>query len=164
MFHPDIPARVLFIGLGATAIMDIWLLTLQQLGQPFAGFSLIGRWVGHMARGRFIHASIARAERIRFESALGWLTHYAVGVAYAALLVVASGPHWLHQPTLMPALAFGLLTVIAPFCVMQPAMGAGFAASRTPAPNASRLRSLANHFVFGAGLHISALILQRTTS
>lgn len=161
MFNPEDLGRVVAIGLGATAVMDIWLI---RPGQRFAGFGLIGRWVGHMGRGRFVHASIAQAEPVRGESALGWLTHYAVGVAYAALLVLLLGPHWLHQPTLLPALMFGLLTVAAPFFVMQPAMGAGFAASRTPAPNINRLRSVSNHAAFGIGLHLSALLLEGITS
>lgn len=164
MFHTEVLTRVLLIGLGATIIMDIWLLLQKYLGQPFAGFGLIGRWVGHMRHGRFVHASIARAERVRAESALGWATHYAVGVGYAVLLVLVLGRHWLHQPTLLPALMFGLVTVAAPFFVMQPAMGAGFAASKTPTPNINRLRSITNHIVFGAGLHVSALILERTAS
>jgi len=46
---------------------------------------------------------------------------------------------------------------------MQPAMGAGFAASRTPAPMKNRIRSVANHAVFGLGLYLSAVILERTT-
>lgn len=149
--------RVMLIGVGATAFMDAWLLTLDRLGQPFSGFGLVGRWVGHMARGRFVHTSIAGAERVRGESALGWLTHYAVGVIYAGLLALVPGLHWLDRPALWPALVFGLLSVVAPFCLMQPAMGAGFAASRTPTPNASRLRSLGNHLVFGAGLYLSTL-------
>ncbi|WP_018229435.1 DUF2938 domain-containing protein [Methyloversatilis universalis] len=152
--------RVMFIGVGATAVMDAWLLTLDRTGQPFSGFGLIGRWIGHMARGRFVHASIARAERLRGESALGWATHYAVGVIYAGLLVLTPGLHWLERPALWPALVFGLLTVVAPFCLMQPAMGAGFAAARTPRPGANRLRSLGNHIVFGAGLYLSALALE----
>lgn len=161
MFNPETFGRVVAIGLGATAVMDIWLI---RPGQRFAGFGLIGRWVGHMRRGRFVHASIAQAEPVPGESALGWLTHYAVGVGYAALLVQLLGPHWLHQPTLLPALMFGLLTVAAPFCLMQPAIGAGFAASKTSAPTLNRLRSLSNHVAFGVGLHISALVLKGITS
>lgn len=160
MFTTADLARTVFIGVGATAVMDAWLLILARLGLPFAGFGLIGRWVGHMPRGRFVHASIARAEPVWGESALGWLTHYAVGVAYAALLLMALGQPWLRQPTLWPALVFGLLTVAAPFCLMQPAMGAGFAAANTPTPITNRLRSLANHTVFGAGLYLSAFTIE----
>ena len=42
---------------------------------------------------------------------------------------------------------------------MQPAMGAGFAGSRTPNPAATRLRNLGTHAVYGIGLYASALVL-----
>ncbi|MBL0942967.1 MAG: DUF2938 domain-containing protein [Hydrogenophaga sp.] len=155
------PGRIVLIGLGATAAMDAWLLLLTRFGQPFAGFGLIGRWVGHMRHGRFAHPAIARAAPVPGEQALGWLTHYTVGVAYAVLLVLWQGDGWLQRPSWPPALAFGLLTVAAPFLLMQPAMGAGIAASKTPQPGANRLRSLANHTVFGAGLFFSAALLER---
>jgi hypothetical protein len=49
--------------------------------------------------------------------------------------------------------------VVAPLFVMQPAMGSGFAASKTPTPLKNCLRSLANHTVFGLGLYASALLV-----
>ena len=51
-----------------------------------------------------------------------------------------------------PALTVGIGSVAAPFLLMQPAMGAGIAASRTPRPSAARMRSLVTHGVFGVGL------------
>ena len=60
------------------------------------------------------------------------------------------------RPTLGPALAVGIGTVAAPFFLMQPGMGAGIAASRTPRPNAARLQSLLTHAVFGLGLYVAA--------
>lgn len=151
--------RILFIGIGATAVMDLWLQLLRRLGVPTQGFGLIGRWVGHLLRGRVAHAAIAKAEPITGELALGWLTHYAVGVAFAGLLVLVTGPEWPVAPTPWPALAVGVLTVVAPLMVMQPAMGAGFFASKTPAPLKSCLRSLLNHTVFGLGLYLSASLI-----
>ena len=47
----------------------------------------------------------------------------------------------------------GIASLAAPFLVMQPAMGYGIAASRTPKPAAARLRSLTTHAVFGLGLY-----------
>lgn len=41
---------------------------------------------------------------------------------------------------------------------MQPGMGFGVAASKTPKPNVARLRSLAAHTVFGFGLYLAALL------
>ncbi|MCU0942284.1 MAG: DUF2938 domain-containing protein [Hydrogenophaga sp.] len=156
--------RVAFIGLGATALMDLWQFGLSRLGQPVSNFSLVGRWVGHMRHGRFVHEAIAKSDPIPGESAYGWLIHYGVGVAFAALLCLAVRPGWLDQPTPAPALLFGVFTVAAPFLLMQPAMGSGIAAARTAAPAKNRLRSLINHTVFGAGLYLSAELARRLAS
>lgn len=144
------------IGIAATAIMDVWLLILSRLGVPTTDWGLVGRWVGQMAKGRFAHASMALAAPVRGEHALGWLTHYVVGIAYALALVAIMGTGWASQPTIPPALVFGLITVLVPLFVMQPAMGSGFAGSKTANPVKTCLRSLANHAVFGAGLYVAA--------
>lgn len=148
--------RVALVGSGATVVMDVWLLFLQRIGVPTTNFALVGRWIGHVFQGRFVHASIAASAPLPSERALGWLTHYLVGIAYAALLVAVKGVEWLHRPEWMPALAIGLVTVVVPLFIMQPAMGAGIAGSRTPAPLKNFLRSIANHAVFGAGLFLAA--------
>ncbi len=148
--------RIALIGVGATAVLDIWVALLKRLGVRTSSFALIGRWAGHLLRGRFAHADIARAEPVAHELAWGWVTHYAIGIAFAGVLVGIQGVTWMSQPTLLPAVAVGLFTVLAPLCVMQPAMGAGYFSSRTPAPLKSCLRSLANHTVFGAALYLSA--------
>lgn len=156
---------ILLIGVGATMLTDLWsVIRKQAFGVPQPNFALVGRWVGHMARGGFRHDSIAAAARIPAESAIGWATHYLIGMAFAFLLPVIGGPEWLDRPTLVPALLSGALTVAAPFFIMQPAMGAGFAASRTPHPAAARFHSLVMHLVFGVGLYAagSAISLVRT--
>lgn len=156
--HPALAAAL--IGIAATAFFDAWLLLLNKLlRMPTASFGLIGRWLGHMARGRFAHAAIARAEPVRHELALGWLFHYAVGLVFAAGLLVWQGPAWLQRPSLGPALVFGMATVLMPLGVMQPALGAGFFARKTATPLKNCLRSLANHMVFGLGLYLAALAL-----
>jgi hypothetical protein len=153
-------ALVIFIGIGATAVMDLWLVTLARLGVPLSSFALIGRWVGHVARGRFTHRAIGQAAAVRGELGLGWFTHYAVGILYAAALVALLGWDWVHTPSVLPALGFGVATVLVPWFVMQPAMGAGLAASKTAAPVMNALRSLANHAVFGIGLYLAAQALR----
>ena len=152
-------AHIALVGIGATALMDVWLLLLSRLGVPNTGFAMVGRWVGHFTRGEFAHAAISRAAPIPFELGLGWATHYLIGMAYAVLLVSLQGITWLDQPTVLSALAFGALTVAAPWFVMQPAMGAGVLALKTPTPLKNALRNLANHAVFGAGLYVAAAAL-----
>jgi hypothetical protein len=153
----EFAVRGVFIGVGATAVMDLWAALLQRaFGTPTSNWGLVGRWIGHFPRGIFFHESIASAAPIRGERTLGWTTHYVVGVAYALLLLSIWGIEWARQPSLPPALIVGLSMLVAPFFVMQPGMGAGIAGSRTPKPNSARLRSIMNHAVFGAGLYLSA--------
>lgn len=161
--HTDLhtAVQVALIGIGATAVMDAWLLLLRRLGVPSLSFALVGRWVGHLARGTLVHPAIAKAAPIPGELALGWLTHYGVGIVFACLLIATQGIAWLGQPTALPAIGVGVATVAAPWFVMQPAMGAGFAASRTPTPLKNCLRSLANHAVFGVGLYLCAGLIAR---
>ena len=149
-----------FIGVGATLAMDLWTLARKRLfGTPPADYGLVGRWLAHMARGRFRHDRIAAAPPVRGERAIGWAAHYGIGIAFAGILLAVCGLAWARHPTLVPALALGVATVAAPFLLMQPAMGAGIAASRTTRPNAARLQSLVTHAFFEFGLYAAGLIL-----
>lgn len=152
--------RIALIGIGATAIMDVWLLVLKRLHVPTLNFALLGRWVGHLFGGQWKHEAIGRATPLKGELALGWFVHYATGIAFAALLAAVYGPAWTSDPRLLPALAVGLATVVAPLFVLQPAMGAGIASCKTAAPLMNSLRSLLNHSVYGAGLYVSAVLVE----
>jgi hypothetical protein len=152
--------RAVLIGAGATLVMDVWALFLQRcFGIPSLNFAMVGRWIGHLPRGRFRHENIGRAEPVRGEALLGWAAHYGIGIIFAAMLLGVVGVTWTQQPTLAPALLFGVLSVAAPFFILQPGLGAGIAASKTPHPNTARLRSLMAHAVFGVGLYLTAWIL-----
>ena len=150
---------VVLIGVGATLFMDIWLMFLKRLGVQTLNFAYIGRWVGHLCRGRVAHAAIGKAAPVRHELLLGWLTHYAAGLVFAGALVGLAGTGWVTVPSLLPAVALGVGTVVFPLFVMQPAMGLGVAALRTPAPLKNCLRSVLNHAVFGLGLFVSASVI-----
>jgi hypothetical protein len=158
----EFTARAVLIGVGATVVMDLWAVLLKRcFGIPSLDYRLVGRWLGHMPRGRFAHDNIAAVSPARGELILGWGAHYAIGIVFAALLLVLCGRDWAHQPTLAPALGMGLATLVAPFFVMQPGMGFGVAASKTPKANTARLRSVAAHTVFGIGLYVAAWIAAR---
>jgi hypothetical protein len=157
----DMVWRVVLTGAGATLVMDLWGWLLRRVyGVSGLDYRLVGRWLGHMARGQFRHDGIARAASVPAEAALGWAAHYGIGIGFAALLVAATaGQGWLQAPTLLPALIFGLVSVLLPYGVMQPAFGLGFAGARTPDPTATRLRSLITHLVFGCGLYLAASLV-----
>jgi hypothetical protein len=138
--------------------MDLWgLVRRPLLGIPAPDYGLVGRWLAHMGRGRFRHDAIAKSAAVQGERLIGWTAHYLTGVAFAALLPALWGVAWVQRPTIGPALVVGMATVAAPFLLMQPGMGAGIAASRTPRPAAARVQSLITHAVFGLGLYAAAL-------
>lgn len=152
-------ARIIIMGIGATAIMDLWLILLKKLNIPTLNFALLGRWVGHVIKGQWFHPAISKTAPIKGELALGWCTHYAIGISFSILLILITGTAWLYSPTLLSALLVGLITVTAPLLVLQPAMGAGIASRNTPAPLRNCLRSIINHLVFGGGLYMSAWLI-----
>ncbi len=148
----------IIVGLGATLVMDLWNLFLKRaFGIPSLNYCLLGRWLLHMPEGTFRHASIAAAPRKPFECMAGLIAHYTIGVVLALGLVALASGDWLARPTLLPALLYGIVTVVFPFFIMQPAFGLGIAASKTPNPTQARLKSLMTHTVFGVGLYLCLL-------
>jgi hypothetical protein len=146
-----------FIGVGATFVMDVWALFQRRvLSISTLNYAMVGRWIGHLPFGKFAHASIAAAAPIPGERLIGWTAHYAIGVVFAGILLAVWGLGWARQPTLVPALIVGVATVVAPFFIMQPGMGLGIAAAKTPKPNVARLRSIITHTIFGVGVYGTA--------
>jgi hypothetical protein len=148
------------IGIGASLLMDLWNLFLKHaFSVPSLNYCLLGRWLRHMPSGTLWHASIARAQQKPFECLVGWIAHYTIGVALALGFVVVVSRDWLARPALLPALLYGVATVVLPFFIMQPALGLGVAASRTPNAMQARVKSLVTHTVFGVGLYTCARAL-----
>jgi hypothetical protein len=158
----NIEARLLLgaaaIGIGATLVMDLWNLFLKRaFSVPSLNYCMLGRWLRHMPEGTLRHANIAAASAKRFECKVGWIAHYSIGVGFALVFVLLTSADWLARPSLPPALLYGIATVVFPFFIMQPALGLGVAASKTPKPMQARVKSLATHTVFGLGLYVCAL-------
>jgi hypothetical protein len=149
------------IGVIATIGMDIWSLIAKQLLKlPTADWAMAGRWFGHMPRGKFIHRSISESAEIPNELAIGWVAHYFTGIvyglAYLGIVIVLLS----STPSFTSALVFGLVTLAAPWLLMQPCMGAGAFASRTPNPGMTLLVNLSMHVVFGISLYLGWLLIE----
>lgn len=89
--------------------------------------------------------------------AIGWTFHYAVGIAYAALYLMIMKLGFSSGPSLGSALVFAIVLLIAPWFFMQPALGLGFMAARTPKPAAVRAINISVHAIFGLGLYLGAV-------
>jgi len=146
------------IGIGASLVMDLWNLFLKRMFSiPSLNYCLLGRWFCHMPGGTFRHSSITASTQKPFECTVGWIAHYTIGDVFALVFIVLTSGDWLVRPTLLPALLYGIGTVVFPFFVMQPLFGLGIAASMTPKPTQARLKSFGTHAVFGVGLYVCAV-------
>ncbi len=147
------------IGLGATLTFDLWGQFLKRTLKIIpSNICLVGRWIRYMPEGIFTHSNIASTPRKSAECVFGWIAHYTIGIAFAIIFVTLMGHHWFEHPALVPAVVFGIGTVLGPFLIMQPAFGLGVAALKTANPLQARLRSLMNHIAFGVGLYLFTLL------
>jgi len=150
--------EVFVVGMAANFVTDIYEYCLERGLGKRRDRHLVGRWVAYLGRGLPAHKDINYAPAIRHEFALGWLFHYWVGIYFAALylIILAMG---LHQPPgLLSGLAFGLVTVLAPWLILIPGQGGGILARKCTRPNFIRLTSLSVHVVFGISLYLGTLL------
>lgn len=150
----------IFMGLGATLTFDLWGMFLKFAFKITpSNICLVGRWLLYIPEGIFKHSNIISSTPKSAECIAGWITHYIFGITFAIVFIILVGNDWLQHPTLIPAIGYGIATVLAPFFIMQPSFGLGLAASKTSRPTQARLRSLMNHTAFGVGLYLFALLV-----
>lgn len=150
----------ILIGIGATFTFDLWALFLKRAFKITpSDICLVGRWLRYMPEGTFKHSNIVSAPKKSAECTVGWIAHYLIGITFAIAFVALVGSDWLQHPRPIPAIVFGVVTVLAPFFVLQPSLGFGYAASKAPNPTQARLRSVMNHTAFGVGLYLFGMLV-----
>ena len=150
----------LIVGIGGTAAMDLWALLLKAIfGLALPNWGLVGRWFAHVGRGTVFHDDIAKAQPIPNETAIGWIAHYVTGIVYAGVLIALAGPDWVARPSFLPAFILGMVTIGAGWFLLQPGMGAGWAASKKPNRWTIRLLNILAHTAFAIGLFLTALLI-----
>ncbi|SCW89351.1 Protein of unknown function [Sphingobium faniae] len=151
------------VGIGGTIIIDLYAFLMQRVfGVPGTNWQMVGRWLGHMPKGQFVHTAIGKADPVPGEHVLGWAFHYAIGVGYGFLLVAIWGAGWLQAPSIAEPLILALALLVLPYFVMMPGLGMGLAGSKTPKPNVTRFKSLVGHSIFGTGMFLTAKLLAST--
>ena len=107
---PDLLVHILLTGVGATLCMDLWALLLKRrFGIPSsimrwwaAGFSACSTAAG------FTPPSLRH--RRAGERTIGWILHYAVGIAFAFIPIGLAGIRWYTAPEPLIALLSGWLS------------------------------------------------------
>lgn len=151
--------KIIFIGIGATLILDLWIFVLSLFNIKSLDYRFVGRWIANFPKGKFFHTNIMTAEPVNGELVIGWSTHYIIGITFAFLLVVLNGIEWIYNPGFYSAVFVGIITAIAPLFIMQPAFGFGIASSKLSNPNLRRFKSLMTHLIYGVGLYITAKVV-----
>lgn len=148
------------LGVGATVFMDMYALIIRKFWNiPSLDYRILGRWIGHFKDGKFCHSNIIQTTPIQGEQIIGWTSHYLIGITFAYILLLIWDENWLVTPTILPPVFIGLATTLAPWFMMQPAFGFGFAASKLPNPALARFRSLQAHLIYGIGLYLTGLFI-----
>ena len=153
-------AQGVLLGIGGNILFDIWQRVYAlATGAPPPNWGPVGRWFWHLRDGVVFHDDIAKAAPYEHELALGWIGHYAVAIVYGVVFALLVGPAWFAAPSFLPAWLFALVTVGFGWFLLQPGLGIGWAASKTPNPTKVRVLNLVGHTVFGVGLWLTGLIL-----
>lgn len=148
----------IIIGVAGTLAMDIWAQVLHRVGgQALPNWGNVGRWAANLPT--VFHDDIGAVPPVKGEVTKGWIVHYAVGVAYGVIFAVLAGQGWLDAPSFLPVWIFGIVTIGAGWFLLQPGMGLGWAASRTPNPWKVRIMGLIAHTVFAGGMFAAAVVL-----
>lgn len=149
------------VGIGGTIAMDAWAFVLKHVfQQPLPNWGFVGRWFYHLTKGKFIHPAISKSPSYQHELRLGWIMHYAIGAFYGMIVTLIGGAAWISKPALGIPLVVGLVTVGAGWFILQPGLGLGIAASKTPNPNKVRGLNILGHIVFALGIYATALIIR----
>lgn len=149
----NLAINMIVSGVFATVVFDIWQRLLQAAtGIPPTNWGIVGRWFGHIPRGRLVHESMADAAPVANEAVLGWFMHYLIGIGYG-VVYVGMMVALFDGPTLLNGFLFGLASVVVPWFMFQPCLGLGFMGSRAPNPNIPRYTALAAHCLYGVALY-----------
>lgn len=116
--------------------------------------SNLGRWIGHMLKGRFTHEDITKAEPVAHEATIAMVAHYAIGLALGAGYALALRVPQPRPSTVSRAVAYGTATTALPWFWMFPARGQGVMGLRHGDLRVPAF-ALCTHVAYGLGLGVA---------
>ncbi|MBI4596680.1 MAG: DUF2938 family protein [Candidatus Tectomicrobia bacterium] len=125
--------RIVKGGIMATAVMTLVMLMAPLMGLPKMP-------VGSML-ANFMHIPVS----------MGWMMHFIIGTTLAAAYVFLFQTRVSVHPA-VNGMLFSLIPFLLAQIMVNPIMGAGFFALKTPAPFLMVMGSLVGHLVYGAVL------------
>ena len=143
-------------GILCTFVMDLLNHLFAQIGLLIRiDMGMIGRMSAGWAQGHFCYRHPGEMKQVANEMALGYLTHYTIGVGLAIPFMLGwdlfvgglVSPIW--------ALIYGVATTVASVLFVYPSMGLGVFGRRSPEGIKAPLSSLANHLFFGVGMAVA---------
>ena len=156
----DLVVTGIAAGVLGTIAMDLLNILFSRAGLILRiDITMIGRMSAGWSRGRFYYSHPGEMEPAANEQAIGYISHYLIGVCLAVPFVVGWGA--IVEGPVSPAwiFAYGIATTVASVLVVYPLMGLGLFGRRSPEGIRGPLSSLANHIFFGAGMAASVVIV-----
>jgi len=147
-------------GVVGTMVMDLLNSLLARTGLiTRIDVRMIGRMSSGWVRGRFSYGHPGEMKPAAHEAAVGYLSHYLIGVGLAVPFVVGWGV--LADGPVSPAWIFvyGIATTVASVFLVYPSMGLGVFGRKSPEGIRAPLSSLANHTFFGAGMAAAVALI-----
>jgi hypothetical protein len=147
-------------GVLGTLVMDTFNYLFARTGMLLKiDMSMLGRMAAGWAQGRFLYRSPNEMKQVTNEKLYGYITHYAIGVGLAVPYVLGwdilvggpASPIW--------ALAYGLATTVASYCIVFPSMGLGMFGRRSPEGIKAPLSAIANHLFYGIGIAVAVALV-----
>ena len=148
----------LVLGLSATLIMDLlgWLRS-SVFKIPSFNYAYLGRFFLILKDNEKGYRNITQAPEQKFERLIGWGFHYMTGIIFALIYTYIDHSNNTLE-TFISSILFGISTVLFPLLLIQPILGFGFFASKTPDQWISIKNSFVAHLNFGVGLFITQII------
>lgn len=155
-----ISVRVVLVGIGATFFTDLWAFFLRIFDVKSNGLQIIGSWLST----NILNVPDNATGLLANGWVVGWTAHYIIGVIFAIIFFAFVNYRWFKNPTWGKALIYGIATLVFPLFMVWPTLGFGVAFSKTPIQGALILKAIGLHIVYGMGLYLTALLIEKLNS